>query len=245
MGRRRDLTDGHNWGGGLGLILDIEGNDTYESGNWSLGTGYWYGTGIVYEGGGDDLYRSVYFTQASGAHFCIGAIIDEGGNDRHVLYDTGGAGLAFGWDFTTALLIDIGGDDTYQARGNSMARADIRSNALLIDIGGDDTYTFPQKAGGVGISPFNDRYRRPGYSYGPYSYYGNSFGLLLDIGGRDEYLDLDPATGATTPSSRYYNNHTWRQPEPSQGKDAYRSFGIGMDVPDGTVPDFFLVEPGR
>ena len=52
------------------MIIDIGGDDRYESGNWSLGIGYWFGTGIVYDSEGDDIYRSVYFTQASGAHFC-------------------------------------------------------------------------------------------------------------------------------------------------------------------------------
>jgi hypothetical protein len=126
MGRRGDGSDGHSWAGGLGALIDISGNDYYYSGNWTLGCGYWFGTGLVYEGSGDDHYKSVYFTQASGAHYCIGAILDEGGNDTHELWETAGAGLAFGWDYTNALLFNLGGNDKYTAKIISIGCAQIR-----------------------------------------------------------------------------------------------------------------------
>ena len=242
-GRRGDGADGHNWAGGLGVLIDLQGNDSYEAGNFSIGLGYWYGTGLLYDGAGDDSYRSVYFTQASGAHFCIGALIDESGNDRHVLHETGGAGLAFGWDFTVALLLDKGGNDRYEALGNSMGRADIRSNALLIDIGGDDTYLYPAKAGGRGAAPFRETYRKLGYEYGPYNFYANSFGLLLDIGGADQYLDRGATGAAPTPSAVCRDNHVWQDPAPGSPNYGFHNFGVGTDVPDGTVPELFTIDP--
>jgi hypothetical protein len=242
VGRRGDGSDGHNWAGGLGVLLDLSGRDAYEAGNFCMGFGYMYGTGLLYDGGGDDLYRSVYFTQASGAHFSIGALIDNSGNDRHVLYDTGGAGLAFGWDFAVALLVDQGGNDLYQARGNSLGRADLRSDALFVDLGGDDQYVFPPQAGGLGIAPFQPQYRTPGYSAGPYAYYAGSFALMLDIGGQDRYLDYDPATDAKTPSSAYGNDRVWQQPGPGTPEYGYRNFGVGMDVPDGAVPELSVFD---
>jgi hypothetical protein len=242
-GRRGDGSDGHNWAGGLGLLVDLLGNDTYEAGNFSIGLGYWYGTGLLYDGAGNDTYRSVYFTQGSGAHFCIGALIDEEGDDRHVLSGTGGAGLAFGWDFAVALLIDKGGNDYYEALGNSLGRADIRSNALLIDIGGADTYAYTTGAGGRGAAPFQENYRKLGYAYGPYNFYANSFGLLLDIGGTDQYLDIAAGSPARSPSAEHRDNHVWQDPAPGSPNYGFRNFGVGMDVPDGTVPELFSVSP--
>ncbi|MBI3922093.1 MAG: hypothetical protein HY318_11800 [Armatimonadetes bacterium] len=238
-GTRADGSHGHAWAGGLGALLDIQGDDKYESGNWSLGCGYWFGTGLLYDGSGDDVYRSVYFTQASGAHFCIGAIFDEGGNDKHILYETGGAGIAFGWDFTVALLVDKGGDDLYEARMISIGCAQIRSNALLIDLGGNDTYTLPPGAEGFGAATFLESYAKPSYSYGPYSLYGNSIGALLDIGGKDKYLDKDFASGKESPSARAADNSKWLKPPKDSPQFGYRSFGIGLDAETGTVPDFF------
>ena len=68
MGRRGDGADGHSWAGGLGALLDSEGNDKYISGNWSMGTGYWFGMGLLHDGAGDDEYRGVVWSQATGAH---------------------------------------------------------------------------------------------------------------------------------------------------------------------------------
>jgi hypothetical protein len=237
-GRRGDGSDGHDWAGGLGALLDLEGNDVYESGNWSLGTGYWFGTGLLYDGAGDDLYRSVYFTQASGAHFCLGALMDEGGNDRHVLYDTSGAGLAFGWDFANALLLDRSGDDSYEAKIISLGLAQIRSNALFFDLGGHDTYTLGAGQPGMGAATFMESYRTPGYQYGPYSFYANSFGLLLDLGGTDRYLDWNVQTDERPPSARWGENRTWLNPARDSEQWGYRNFGVGMDVETGVVPDF-------
>lgn len=238
-GMRADGSHGHAWAGGLGALIDIAGNDKYESGNWSIGTGYWFGTGILYDGDGDDTYTSVYFTQASGAHFAIGVIIDEGGNDKHVLRETSGAGLAFGWDFTVALLIAKGGDDRYEANRISIGNAQIRSNALLIDIGGNDTYVLGKNGAGFGEASFLQSYAAPAYQYGPYSLYGNSIGLLLDIGGDDKYLDK-VAQDATEPSVRSGNNKTWLTPARDHQNFGFRSFGIGLDAETGTVPDLYM-----
>jgi hypothetical protein len=239
-GMRADGSHGHAWAGGLGVLIDIEGNDKYESGNWSIGTGYWFGTGIVYDGDGDDAYTSVYFTQASGAHFAIGAIIDEGGNDTHILRETSGAGLAFGWDFTVALLIAKGGDDRYEANRISIGNAQIRSNALLIDIGGNDTYVLGNNGTGFGEASFLKSYAAPAYQYGPYSLYGNSIGLLLDIGGEDKYVNKN-AKNESKPSTRASNNKTWLTPAKDHENYGYRSFGIGIDTETGTVPDLYMV----
>ena len=40
--------------GGLGALLDGEGDDVYTAGNWSMGTGYWFGIGMLHDGNGDD-----------------------------------------------------------------------------------------------------------------------------------------------------------------------------------------------
>ena len=237
-GMRADGSHGHAWAGGLGALLDIEGNDKYEAGNWSIGTGYWFATGIVYDGSGNDVYRSVYFTQASGAHFCIGAIIDEGGDDKHILHETAGAGIAFGWDFTVALLIDKGGNDYYEAHRISIANAQIRSNALLVDIGGDDTYVLLPGQQGFGAATFMKSYGSLSYQYGPYSHYANSFATLLDIGGSDKYLEKNLKTGESSPSARAVDNTTWLTPARDDKNFGFRSYGVGMDVADGVVPEF-------
>ena len=236
MGRRGDLSDGHSYAGGLGALIDIHGKDHYYSGNWTLGCGYWFGTGLVYEGEGDDLYESVYFTQASGAHFCIGAIVDEGGNDTHKLWETAGAGIAFGWDYTNALLYDIGGDDHYEAKIISIACAQIRSNAFLIDIGGNDYYQLQKGQQGFGAATFRESYKEAN-KFSPYNYLTKSFSLLLDIGGEDSYNDWSKKTGEISVYEICRDNKIWYKPSKDDPNYGYDNFGIGMDVETGRVPE--------
>jgi hypothetical protein len=187
-GRRGDGSDGHNWAGGLGALIDVDGNDTYQAGNFSQGLGYWYGTGLLWDGGGNDLYESVYFTQGSGAHFAIGALIDEGGDDRHVLLENAGAGLGFGWDVVNAFLIDRGaGNDRYEAKIISTGLAEVRSNAFFVDEGGDDTYILDKGTRGFGDVDERKEYDEPGKS-STFQFELGQVGLFLDLGGRDTYL---------------------------------------------------------
>ncbi len=185
-GRRGDGSDGHSWAGGLGFLLDAAGNDRYTSGNWSLGTGYWFGMGVLLDLAGDDVYRSCYFTQGAGAHFAIGAFFDEDGNDRHPLFETAGAALGFGWDFTQAIFVDFAGNDEYEAQRISLATAEIWSRAFFLDLSGNDTYRVPAKAWALGAAPPRDAYRRRSQTL-PFLRDLKTFALFGDFGGQDTY----------------------------------------------------------
>jgi hypothetical protein len=191
-GRRGDISDGHVWAGGLGALIDVEGDDRYEAGNFSQGLGYWYGTGLLWDGGGNDLYRSVYFTQGSGAHFAIGALVDEGGDDRHELWETAGAALAFGWDVVNAFLIDRGkGNDSYEAGCISLGVAEVRSNAFFLDDGGDDRYVIRPHGRFLGDVDDRDSYHHPGRT-ADFPWRIPQVAVFLDLGGHDTYLQVAP-----------------------------------------------------
>ncbi|HWR83750.1 MAG TPA: hypothetical protein VN285_10630 [Candidatus Deferrimicrobium sp.] len=234
FGRRGDGSDGHAWAGGLGTIIDIQGDDHYYSGNWTLGVGYWFGTGIAIDRDGNDVYESCYFTQGSGAHFCNGILIDEGGNDSHELYETSGAGLGFGWDFTNAFLINKGGNDTYRAKIISMGLAQIRSNAFLIDIGGDDSYSLGEGTPGLGEATFREGYDKPGRLTSYYSY-AKSFGGFIDIGGHDQYFSFKDQK--QTPHPRAQNDLIWFMPAKGDSLFGFNNYGVGIDVEEGTIPE--------
>ncbi|MEE8577039.1 MAG: hypothetical protein V3T31_07265, partial [candidate division Zixibacteria bacterium] len=234
FGRRGDGSDGHAWAGGLGAIIDIEGNDHYLSGNWSLGVGYWFATGIVVDRSGDDIYESCYFTQASGAHYCNGILIDEGGNDKHELYETAGAALGFGWDYTNALLINIGGDDIYRAKMISIGLAQIRSVAFLIDIGGDDRYFLGKGTPGLGEASWRAGYDRPLQSYA-YNSYSRSFGGFIDIGGHDIYRQFTDSTETDHPYAS--DRSLWLRPAKSDSLFGDNNFGVGIDIDSGFIPE--------
>jgi hypothetical protein len=234
FGRRGDGADGHAWAGGLGAIIDISGDDHYLSGNWSLGCGYWFGTGIAFDGLGDDIYESCYFTQGSGAHYCNGILIDEGGADKHELFETAGAGLGFGWDYTNAFLINLGGNDSYKANMISMGLAQIRSNAFLIDIGGDDLYRLKSGAAGLGEATPREDFAKPS-KLTPYYTYCNSVGCLIDIFGTDKYISF--ADSATQAHPRAGDDKFWLAPARNDSSYGAGNFGIGIDIESGLIPE--------
>ncbi|MHC4958982.1 MAG: hypothetical protein ACYTGN_11470 [Planctomycetota bacterium] len=216
MGRRGDGADGHNWAGGFGLLLDAKGDDKYVSGNWSMGTGYWFGMGALWDGAGNDSYDGHVWSQATGAHFCLGVLVDDGGNDKHV--SRAHNSIAFGHDFTIALLVNTGGDDTYETPKEGLGFSINRSVAALIDVGGNDTY----KAKNVpGFARFDKRFSdRKALS--TYWVEASSLGLFLDIGGNDTYADKDR------------NGQAWSDAPGSDNRKS-RNVGVGADLEKGVI----------
>jgi hypothetical protein len=235
FGRRGDGSDGHSWAGGLGAIIDIHGDDYYYSGNWTLGVGYWFSTGIALDRNGNDIYESCYFTQGSGAHFCNGILIDEAGDDKHKLFETAGAGLGFGWDFTNAFLINNGGNDIYRAKMISMGLAQIRSNAFLIDIMGDDQYYLGKDTPGLGEGTYREGYAVTPTTLTTYYSYAKSFGGFIDIGGNDQYHWFNDE--GETAIDFITNNSTWLQPTKEDSLFGYDNYGVGIDIEEGIIPE--------
>jgi hypothetical protein len=220
LGRRGDGSDGHSWAGGLGMLIDIEGDDKYTAGNWSMGTGYWFGTGILYDGGGDDEYHGVWWSQGSSAHFAIGALIDEAGNDKHLVEADGHNSLAFAHDFGISLLVDLGGDDLYETNATGLGYSINRSVAVLIATGGKKTFRCPKEVR-PGTALYDERFKKRGSISFPAD--ATSLGLFLSVGGPNAYS-----------SDGVKNDSRWLDPADSPNR-AVRNFSIGVDRASGTV----------
>lgn len=241
MGRRGDLTDGHAWAGGLGALLDVDGDDHYEAGNFSQGVGYWFGTGLLWDGGGDDAYRSVYFSHGSGAHFAVGAVIDEGGNDLHSLSDfakvglgpKAGAGIGFGWDVVNAICLDRDGDDLYEADIISIGCAEIRSNGWLLDEAGDDTYVAAEGALAFGAVDDAPRYSVPD-RVSPFTFHIPQLGLFLDLGGTDKYQRRPTKGGDPVPDLEAKDDASWGKSF-AQGPGGAPNVARGRDAAKGRL----------
>jgi hypothetical protein len=233
-GRRGDGSDGHSWAGGLGALIDVDGNDVYRAGNFSQGIGYWYGTGLLWDGGGRDHYVSVYFTQGSGAHFAVGALIDEGGDDVHVLRKNAGAAFGFGWDVVNAFLIDRGdGNDRYLGKIISTGVAEVRSNAFFLDEGGDDIYLLSAGAKGYGDVDERESYEAPGPTHS-YPFHLDQVAVFLDLGGRDRYLRRTKA-GTIVPDPEAADGRTWHRRRRDPRKLSGPNVSIGRDQVRGRL----------
>jgi len=237
IGRRGDITDGHSWAGGMGTLIDLRGNDTYESANWSLGCGYWYGMGFCYDGGGNDTYKSASWGQGAGAHFCIGALIDEGGDDYHECWQEQSVGMGFGHDFTVALLLDRGGNDVYKLKDNGLGYAINMSQVFFFDTAGDDKYITGGKGDNYGWNNFKQN--NPPVIGVFQCLFAHQICLFADLSGKDVYQTLEYPNGAVNIDVRMEDGKEGFFPASSE-RDSLankRYYGLGRDFLDWTGPE--------
>ena len=98
---------------GVGMIVDMSGNDSYVGTFFTQGTGF-LGVGVLVDEAGDDVYRGIKMSQGVG-NWGFGALLDRAGNDRYEAHVYAqGVGLPGGF----GLLSDSGnGDDNYYCKG--------------------------------------------------------------------------------------------------------------------------------
>ncbi|TAJ09991.1 MAG: hypothetical protein EPO61_04570 [Nitrospirae bacterium] len=127
--------------GGLGLILDLAGNDRSLSANFSQGVGYAFGTGAKLDLSGDDEHVAARYGQGAAAHFGVGLFVDAGGRDSYgstgPLYNGAAA-----WDRSVALFVDGGEDDDWYdfQQSTGLGIAEQQSWSLFLDAGGTNRY---------------------------------------------------------------------------------------------------------
>ena len=124
--------------GGLGVLVDGNGDDRYQAGNFSQGAGYFFSFGTLIDIEGDDHFNASRYAQGAAAHQAIGTLIDRSGND----YYRGrvAASQAGAWDMAVAILEDRSGNDKYEAEGFAQAAGAMTAVAILHDWDGDDRY---------------------------------------------------------------------------------------------------------
>jgi hypothetical protein len=134
--------------GGIGVLIDKEGNDKYIADYFSQGSSYWYALGILHDVKGDDTYFAGRYSQGAGIHISAGSLIDETGNDSYMI--TYGVSQGIGHDFGIGVLADFYGDDTYKGGVLSQGAATCGSLGVLYDEDGRDSFITSGKANDAG-----------------------------------------------------------------------------------------------
>ena len=159
--------------GGMGLLLDLEGSDQYQGGNFSQGTGYFFGLGLLVDRTGADHYRGRRYSQGVGVHQAVGVLLEGGGADRYQAKWAAHQGS--GWDAGVGLLVDWGGDDSYRGGELAQGAGSMNGIGVLLDWSGADRY---RAHSGQGLGGSTDYWGGRGAA---------NLGLLLDGAGRDQY----------------------------------------------------------
>ena len=158
------------YAGGIGLIIEGEGNDFYSTDIFGQGGAYWYALGCIVDKSGHDKYNSYQYAQGAGIHLAVGLLKDYDGWD---FYTSDGVSQGCGHDFGFGLLYDVKGNDNYSAYSLSQGAGNANGIGMLIDESGRDGY--------LNKEPGNSR------GYGNSRREFGSLGIFRDASGEDFY----------------------------------------------------------
>lgn len=185
FGRRNDSSSTQSQAGGIGILHDVAGDDSYDASVFAQGTGYWEGTGILSDAGGADRYDAAWYVQGGVAHYAVGMHVDLGDerDEFNQLRDSVSVNLGSGHDYSLGVLINEGGDDIYRITGLSSGASNCNGIGLFVDNAGDDLYlAISELSSGVGNISNECLAARPD---------ATSIGIMLDAGGTDDYVYPD------------------------------------------------------
>ena len=172
--------------GGLGALIDLDGDDDYQCAVMCQGFGYAFGTGLLYDAAGDDDHLTTHkYSLGSATHWAVGLYVDLAGEDTY-RNDDDDECIAEGYDASVAFHIDRGDEDDVYTLDNvgdfTLGVSRIPALGVFINEGGDDAYHVP----GAGTRAIGRTYTADGNRDG-YLWDVVSLGMFLDLGGSDEY----------------------------------------------------------
>jgi hypothetical protein len=180
--------------GGLGVLRDVGGDDSYMAGVFAQGTGYWQGTGMLLDGAGHDEYDAYWYVQGGAAHYAIGMLLDDGDGDDALNSRMVPVAMQFGagHDFSVGLHVNEGGDDTYTYGVLAAGASNCQGIGIVVDNDGTDQWNaLNTSANGLGNHSGECETRIQ----------VDSIGLLIDSGG-------DPDTWVWPDENRSPGNDT-------------------------------------
>ena len=194
-GIRGVFFDGRSTSGGIGMLLDLAGNDRYEAQVFAQGAGYYEGLGMLLDDGGNDRFESAWYALGASAHYAAGILLKRGaGND--VYQSTHEMVLGTGNDLSVGVFVDEGGDDEYTVGQLSLGVAYANSTGIFVDGAGNDRYTVVSATCRALGAAYVHEWGTPRETL-------PNLGLFIDLGGVDSY---------PTHCVRAANNKLWAGP---------------------------------
>lgn len=208
------ITDAtHSLAGGVGVLVDVTGDDRYEAGVYAQGVGYWEGFGLLSDRSGLDTYDAYYYAQGSAAHFGVGYLADggPGGDVFQSSLEARTFVLGAANDFSVGVFVNEAGDDVYQIPDRGAGVGSCGSVAVFVDNGGMDTYVGEPGATVAGLAQ--------AVSCGDNRDFA-TYAVFLDVGGMDDWRVSSGELG---------NDTEWVQTAGDLGTRR----GLGADVAGG------------
>ncbi|MFQ5643682.1 MAG: hypothetical protein ACE5FQ_08280 [Thiogranum sp.] len=226
---------------GLGVWMDMAGDDRYTGGNLGLGSGL-LGAGLLWDAGGNDSYDAQGLSQGVG-QYGIGILFDDSGNDhyRSILN-----GQGYGGSGGFGMLMDLDGNDDYFCGGaipDPVKRRAVRhrSRHYLSLCQGFGFGLRAKISGGIGLlldRKGNDHYKADIFGQGAAYWFG--LGLLVEGAGDDRYEGFEHVQGeglhlSAGLLSDWGGNDHYSGYEHAQGVGKDRGAGVLFDATGNDV----------
>ncbi len=179
-----------SWENAFSVCVDLRGDDTYNIGSTkkAFGCGH-HGTAILWDVHGNDDYNGMEQCEGYGM-FGVGILCDSEGTETYNIERIGQGGAAYG----IGILIDESGDDHYDTYTYSQGFGYVKGFGALIDMDGNDIYQanvtdikYPSAQ-----DPAHNFSMSQGAGFGfradaAWIYLSGGVGVLIDGGGTDYY----------------------------------------------------------
>ena len=184
----QDFKAGADAGQSVSVLLDLSGNDHYESPEDALLQAC-LGMAILMDREGDDVYLSGQAGLAS-ATYGFALLYDLDGDDSYCALEECSLGSAH---VGVGILADLRGDDHYQSESRSLGFGGCRGLGILMDLQGNDQYNSPQNSPSFVLGSSLGRWAEfsDGFSL------GGGMGLFVDARGQDHYYSGSFSQGAS------------------------------------------------
>lgn len=214
--------------GGLGLLSDEGGNESYTVAIFGQGASVMEGTGILLDLAGDDTYNGASACGGASIFRSVGILRDYGGSDSY-LY-TGELTLGSAFNYSVGWLLDVDGNDVYEADSRSVGLGERNSFAYFVDYAGADSYelfTAPMRTslGSAYIGEFD----AGNFDVTP------TLGLFLDISGADTYTLPGNVVDRDGNVLTVGDNAVWVRSKHSVLEPAWHDYEYGVGA-DGLWP---------
>lgn len=211
-GIRGVFFDGRSTSGGIGVLLDLAGNDRYEAQVFAQGVGYYEGLGMLLDDGGNDRFEAAWYAMGASAHYAAGILLKRGVGDD-VYRSTHEMVLGTGNDLSVGVFVDEGGDDEYTVGELSLGAAHANGTGIFVDGAGNDRYIIMSPACRALGAAYMHQWGNPRETL-------PNLGLFIDLGGVDSY---------PTHCLRAANNKLWAGPRVWPLLDLRSEAAAGVD----------------
>jgi hypothetical protein len=119
--------------GGIGVLIDEKGYNSYIADYFAQGSSYYYGTGILDNRGGSNQYIAGRYAQGAGIHAAAGILLNSGGGNT--FFSSVGVSQGMGHDYGVGILQNNMGGNDYHGGVLVQGAATHGGFGLLIDKG--------------------------------------------------------------------------------------------------------------